>query len=79
VQLAARARDEAFAACSIGEWLTCSDKLDQARRLDPAGETSDPRVLAARGKINDGLNNDNAKRPPNPTPAPRTPAPSPSR
>jgi hypothetical protein len=82
VQLAARARTEAFAACDVGDWDTCGAKLDEARRLDPAGDTSDPRVLAARAKIQDEHTLDNAKRPPRPLPAPppsHEPAPSPSR
>ncbi|HEX3345126.1 MAG TPA: hypothetical protein VHS09_11170 [Polyangiaceae bacterium] len=47
---AARLREEALAACGAGELGACATKLDDAKRLDPAGE-SEPRVVAARAAI----------------------------
>ncbi len=66
-------RKEAFVECLASEWKPCLEKLDAARRLDPAGDTR-PEVRQAR---------DNAKRSkttPSPAPIPTTelalPAPS---
>jgi hypothetical protein len=47
---ATRLRDEAVAACGAEDYATCTAKLDDAMRLDPAGE-SEPRVVAARAAI----------------------------
>lgn len=49
---ASKLRDAAVAACRASEWTTCSLKLDEARSLDPAGE-SEPRVVQARRDIAD--------------------------
>jgi hypothetical protein len=46
-KLAAQLRDEASAACDARLWARCEAKLDEASRLDPAGE-SDPRVQQLR-------------------------------
>lgn len=35
---AERVRDEAEKACHLEQWGLCNDKLDEARRLDPAGD-----------------------------------------
>jgi hypothetical protein len=40
---AAQLRDNAFKECESMRWETCEDLLDEARKLNPAGE-SDPRV-----------------------------------
>ena len=42
VRLAAKLRDDARAACEQKEWAVCLTKLDEAKRYDPAGETSAP-------------------------------------
>jgi hypothetical protein len=47
VERAAMRREEAYAACRTRAWTECQAKLDEARRLDPAGE-EDPRVQVAR-------------------------------
>jgi hypothetical protein len=47
---AARLREEALAACGAHDFTACTVKLDDARTLDPAGE-SEPRVVAARAAI----------------------------
>jgi hypothetical protein len=47
-------RAEALAACDARRWVACTQKLDEAMQLDPAGE-SDPRVLAARRELADGM------------------------
>jgi hypothetical protein len=39
----AELRDNAFKECESERWETCEDLLDEARKLNPAGE-SDPRV-----------------------------------
>jgi len=59
-------RDEAFSACTQGLYSRCADLLDQARQLDPAGE-SDPRVVQARAAIAAG------QQPPKPEHRPPTP------
>jgi hypothetical protein len=43
-------RDEALDLCGKAAWVACKDKLDEAARLDPAGE-SEPRVQKARADI----------------------------
>jgi hypothetical protein len=47
LRLAARLRDDAYAACDATLWQKCLDALDEAAKLDPAGD-ADPRVGAAR-------------------------------
>ncbi len=47
---AARLREEALAACDAHDFAVCTVKLDDARTLDPAGE-SEPRVVAARAAV----------------------------
>lgn len=49
-QQATTLREQAFTACDAQLWTACADKLDEARRLDPAGE-GQPRVTAARGAL----------------------------
>ncbi len=44
---ASKLRDEAILSCEFQEYAACSKKLDEARALDPAGE-SEPRVIEAR-------------------------------
>ncbi len=44
---ASKLRDEAVLACEFQEYAACSKKLDEAKALDPAGE-SEPRVIEAR-------------------------------
>jgi DNA-directed RNA polymerase specialized sigma24 family protein len=39
-------RDRAHRECDAGEWRACADDLDEARKLDPAGET--PEIVALR-------------------------------
>jgi hypothetical protein len=43
-------RDEALDLCGRAAWVVCKDKLDEAARLDPGGE-SEPRVQKARADI----------------------------
>ncbi len=67
-------RKDAFTKCLASDWKPCVDKLDEAKRLDPAGDTR-PAVKQARD------NADNATRlAPAPSAAPTTmnapPAPS---
>jgi hypothetical protein len=52
-QHVATLRKEAFAACDARRWDECTRKLDEAKELDPAGE-SDERVVAARKAIAGG-------------------------
>jgi hypothetical protein len=47
---AAELRSEAYAACDAHRWRECGEKLDQAKEIDPEGE-SDPRVVAARKAV----------------------------
>ena len=67
----------ALEKCVSGEWKPCVDGLDEARRLDPAGDTR-PEVQQARQAADKALN---AQPPPTmpsvvPTTAPPNPAPS---
>jgi hypothetical protein len=55
-------RDEAVAACDGWLWVRCRNKLDEAQKLDPAGE-SEPRVQAARQQIEAGLHPDGGDKP----------------
>ncbi len=50
-------RRQAFRACEEREWQRCLERLDEAARLDPAGET-DPRVEEARQVAGEALNRD---------------------
>jgi hypothetical protein len=54
VQQAEVARVDAAKTCDQGQWLSCRDKLDQARDLDPAGDTA-PSVQEMRSRISAGL------------------------
>jgi hypothetical protein len=47
-------RADAITACDARRWVACTQKLDEAMQLDPAGE-SDPRVRAARRELADGM------------------------
>jgi len=47
---AALLRREALAACDTQDFVACTAKLDDAKSLDPSGE-SEPRVVAARAAI----------------------------
>ncbi len=50
-------RDKAYKDCDRAAWQECLDRLDEAKGLDPAGD-SDPRVGAARTRANDALRNE---------------------
>ena len=52
-ELAEKLRDEADEACAKKLYGLCGDKLDDAQKLDPAGET-DERVKRIRAVIHDG-------------------------
>ena len=52
--LAEAQRDAAEASCALKDWVACKASLDDARRLDPAGE-SEPRVQKARQDIAAGM------------------------
>jgi hypothetical protein len=49
-ELAEKLRDDARGHCAVGSWASCKGKLDEAARLDPAGE-SEPDVLRERAAI----------------------------
>jgi hypothetical protein len=49
---AAPLREEATEACMQRQWKRCAEKLDEARLIDPAGE-SDPLVAELRAAIRD--------------------------
>jgi hypothetical protein len=66
-ELAERARDEADQACAARLLGTCRDKLDEARRLDPAGEAEE-RVQRLREVLGN-----TTKPPPDPKQRPRQP------
>jgi len=51
---ASELRKQAFEACGRGHWNECLARLDEAKTLDPAGE-SDPEVQAARRRAMSGL------------------------
>jgi hypothetical protein len=53
-QRAERLRDDAVLRCEAREWDACRDKLDEAKRIDPAGE-NEPRVMSARKAIAEGV------------------------
>jgi hypothetical protein len=50
-------RNEAFDSCGEWLWAECDRKLDEAKQLDPGGE-SDLRVQGARKEVRDGLHPD---------------------
>ena len=47
LEQARRLREDGLVACGAQDWTACGTKLDEAKQLDPAGE-SDPRVIEAR-------------------------------
>jgi len=51
---AAKIREDAYAACADWLWAKCRRTLDEAQKLDPAGE-QDPRVQAARDAVRRAL------------------------
>ncbi|MBX3230051.1 MAG: sigma-70 family RNA polymerase sigma factor [Labilithrix sp.] len=57
-------RHQAFDLCKASQWTSCIEKLDDAKRLDPAGDTT-PAVQQARDEANKAIT-----LPPVPTPAP---------
>jgi DNA-directed RNA polymerase specialized sigma24 family protein len=57
VERARSLRADALERCDKGEWRPCLDGLDEAKRLDPAGD-ADPAVQAARARANDALPED---------------------
>jgi hypothetical protein len=56
-ELAASLRERAYGSCGERLWARCERQLNEAQKLDPAGET-DPRVQQARKAIDDGLRPD---------------------
>jgi hypothetical protein len=50
-------RLDAAKACDQGEWLWCSERLDEAQRIDPRGESA-PGVRLLRKKVLDGVRRD---------------------
>jgi len=59
---AAAFREQAFKACGQQMWTLCEQKLDEAKKIEPEGE-SDPRVQQARGAIASALHNDSSSAP----------------
>jgi hypothetical protein len=53
-ELAEAQRGDAEANCARKDWVACKASLDDAARLDPAGE-SEPRVQKARQAIASGM------------------------
>ena len=47
-------RREAYARCDASDWIACLDRLDEAARIDPAGDAA-PDVREARRKATNGL------------------------
>ncbi|AUX42753.1 uncharacterized protein SOCE26_041860 [Sorangium cellulosum] len=68
-------RAEALRACDEAAWRPCLDRLDEAARLDPAGDGA-PDVAAARRRALGALRAPEETRPV--APAPETTAPAPS-
>jgi hypothetical protein len=54
---AAQLRQDAVQACERALWLLCEEKLDEAERIDPAGER-DTLVQSTRKAAHDGLHPD---------------------
>jgi hypothetical protein len=67
---AATLRDRAVGDCAASNYDACKRSLDEAMRLDPAGETGDPRVSSLRRQIASALliKNEEKKRAPPPGP-----------
>ncbi len=59
---AAAFREQAFKACGQQMWTLCEQKLDEAKTIEPEGE-SDPRVQQAREAIRSALHNDSSSAP----------------
>ena len=57
-EVAGKLREDAFAACRAERWADCEGKLDDAKRLDPAGEDDkgvrESRRAAADGRLGRG-------------------------
>ncbi len=66
-EIAAQLRHDAAGLCAQGAWAACSDKLDEAGRLDPAGE-SDPEVQRLRTDIGRVLHPPQQPKPDKPAP-----------
>jgi DNA-directed RNA polymerase specialized sigma24 family protein len=60
VGLAREVRSQAFKACMNNQWQECTDQLDGARDLDPAGD-GDRVVQAARTDAANGIKHQNDK------------------
>ncbi len=72
-------REMAFESCDRSAWKECLERLDEAKALDPAGD-SDPRVGAARARATDAINNnDDAPKNQKDTPPPPTTQPAPKK
>jgi hypothetical protein len=56
-EVAGRLRDEAIGACNGHLWVLCRNKLDEAQKIDPAGENEE-RVQKARKQIAYGTDPD---------------------
>ncbi|HTQ41329.1 MAG TPA: sigma-70 family RNA polymerase sigma factor [Polyangiaceae bacterium] len=54
LQQAEKLRSEAIEACNSGQFATCSDRLEAAAKLDPAGDT-DPLMVRMRHDIEDHI------------------------
>jgi hypothetical protein len=59
-------REAAFGACDQGLWVSCEEKLNAARALDPEGER-EPKVLAARQSVFAAEHADGGPKPEKPT------------
>ena len=59
---ARKLRDDALAACDHGEWFDCAVGLDDAQKLDPAGE-QEPRVQEARRRLGEAVLDGSAGKP----------------
>jgi hypothetical protein len=55
-------RNEAAITCQLQLWVRCGQKLDEATKLDPAGE-SDPRVQALRAVVKEETSRPKPDRP----------------
>jgi Asp-tRNA(Asn)/Glu-tRNA(Gln) amidotransferase C subunit len=51
-EVAEKLRDDAMGHCAVASWASCKDKLDEAARLDPAGE-SETSVQQLRARIDE--------------------------
>ncbi len=60
MELATKIRQDAYASCRSFFWAQCQWQLDEAQKLDPAGET-DPRVQAARDVVRNALYPDSGR------------------